>query len=212
MQTNDWKIWQLADSAFPVGGFAHSGGLEAAWRAGEVTDERSLLRFLEGGLFQCAHATAPLAVWACREPEKLAEADELCDLVLNHPVANRASRAQGRGLLAAGRQVFSMSLSPPIGHFGPVFGSLCHCLDIGQARAAALFLFINLRGGISAAVRLGIVGPMAGQAIQHQLATTGQKLAETALAILPEDVTQTAPVAELLQACHDRLYSRLFQT
>jgi urease accessory protein len=32
----DWLLWQLADSAFPTGGFAHSGGLEAAWQHGEI--------------------------------------------------------------------------------------------------------------------------------------------------------------------------------
>lgn len=27
---SDWIAWQLCDSAFPAGAFAHSGGLEAA--------------------------------------------------------------------------------------------------------------------------------------------------------------------------------------
>ena len=28
---DSWLVWQIADSGFPTGGFAHSGGLEAAW-------------------------------------------------------------------------------------------------------------------------------------------------------------------------------------
>ena len=29
-----WRLWQLVDSSFPTGAFAHSGGLEAASHAG----------------------------------------------------------------------------------------------------------------------------------------------------------------------------------
>ena len=40
-----WLVLQLADSAFPVGGFAHSSGLEAAVQSGWVRDVRSIENF-----------------------------------------------------------------------------------------------------------------------------------------------------------------------
>ena len=35
---SDWLTWQVVDSAFPTGAFAHSFGLESAWQQGEVED------------------------------------------------------------------------------------------------------------------------------------------------------------------------------
>ena len=35
-------VWQLVDSAFPTGAFAHSLGLEAAWHHGEVASRDDL--------------------------------------------------------------------------------------------------------------------------------------------------------------------------
>ncbi|KAL2632799.1 hypothetical protein R1flu_004278 [Riccia fluitans] len=41
----DWTTWQLLDSLFPTGGFAHSYGLETAYQGGVVTDCVSLQRY-----------------------------------------------------------------------------------------------------------------------------------------------------------------------
>jgi urease accessory protein len=222
MKSAQWMVWQLADSAFPSGGFAHSGGLEAAWRAGHVADPPALEAYLQNQLCQWANATAPLALWAHRQGGAILEADALCDLVLNHPIANRASRAQGRGLLSAARQIFQAGeivemnrqltdAASPM-HMAPVFGGVCRCLEISEEETANLYLFVNLRGGVSAAVRLGIIGPLAAGAMQARLAQKAIEFAQAAARIAPDDVAQTSPVADLLQACHDRLYSRLFQT
>ena len=73
-------------------------------------------------------------------------------------------------------------------------------------------MFLSLRGTVSAAVRLGIVGPHAAQAMQHRLSRRAEEQGRVALEVPVEDVAQTSPVADLFQACHDRLYSRLFQS
>jgi urease accessory protein len=58
-------VLMLADSRFPAGGHAHSGGLEGAVTAGMVTDVGSLELFLRGRLVTAGLVAAGLAAAAC---------------------------------------------------------------------------------------------------------------------------------------------------
>jgi len=93
---SDWLIWQLADSAFPTGGFAHSGGLEAARQQGEVRGGESLMEYLQVSLRQLAQASMPFAHATFAGTRAFEEVDQRCDAFLSNHVANRASRAQGQ--------------------------------------------------------------------------------------------------------------------
>jgi urease accessory protein len=98
------------------------------------------------------------------------------------------------------------------GHFAPVFGAVAQALDLSERGGTFGFMFVTLRGLISAAVRLGIVGPLDGQAIGHQLSAFARDVVERHAAADPNQSAQTAPLVELLGMTHDRLYSRLFQS
>src|SRR3982751_5356473 len=93
-------ILQLSDSAFPTGGFAHSGGLEAAWQCGEVRDGEALGRFLRDALWQAGRGVLPLSSAAHEDPARLAELDARCHAFLTNVVSRRASTVQGRAFLA----------------------------------------------------------------------------------------------------------------
>jgi urease accessory protein len=217
---NDWIIWQLADSGFPTGGFAHSGGVEAAFQYGEIRRSDTLKAFLEAALDQAGNATLPFVSDAFNQVEAFSMIDSYCDAFTSNHVANRASRLQGRAFLNSVDRAFGLEslriLREQVNdlpcHFAPVFGAVARILQIEQVPALRLFLFIQLRGWISSAVRLGIIGPLEGQSIQRQLSPVAERTVESCSDLGLDDVAQTAPLIDLFQGSQDRLYSRLFQS
>lgn len=219
---HDWLIWQVADSAFPVGSFAHSNGLEAAWQQNRVMDAGSLTGFIEASMSQAARASLPLAMATQRDPARFERWDLLCHATLSNHVANRASRAQGMSLLATAEKVYGGCELSQLraearsdrlrGHLAPVFGFVANVLAIDPGQTARLLLFLHLRGLISSAIRLGIVGPLEGQSIQAGLSSHAERMARVGAALPVEEAAQTSPLIELMSATQDRLYSRLFQS
>lgn len=227
-----WLLWQLSDSAFPTGGFAHSAGLEAAWQQGEVKKRGELVSFVEASLHQLGRAALPFVSAAHNEPGRLPEFDPLCEAFTTNHVANRASRAQGKAFLTAVQRIFlagqASRISPiktdeanmetgkmPVlqfNHYPCVFGSALKLLDVPQETTNRLFFFNHLRGIMAAAVRLNIIGPMEGQVVQHQLSSTAEDVLKACASLTLDDIAQTSPLLDVWQGTQDRLYSRLFQS
>jgi len=219
---NEWLLWQLADSAFPTGGFAHSGGLEAAYQHQAVRGGTELTGYLRTALNQLAHASLPFVHAAFINEPAFAEVDLRCDAFLSNHVTNRASRLQGQALLATCERVFASTALQQFHdevveaglptHSAPIWGKVVRTLELSPASTARLFVFTQLRGWISAAVRLNVVGPLEGQRVQHGLAAEAERCAAQFGDVTLEDICQTAPLLDLWQGTQDRLYSRLFQT
>src|SRR5689334_165109 len=101
----------LADGRLPSGGHAHSSGLEAQVSAGRVRDVRDLAGFLRGKLATTGLVAAAFAAAACRRPAEWPSLDDGLDARTPSPALRRASRAQGRALLRAGRAMWPL---PPV--------------------------------------------------------------------------------------------------
>ncbi len=208
---------QLADSAFPTGGFAHSAGLEAHVQAGELA---SLEAYALEHVDQLARGSLPLVAAVHAEPARLAEVDAFATSILWSHVAARASRAQGRALLDVAARSFGhaelagartrLAQHELAGHLAPAFGFVTRALGVELDDALATFLHLGVRGLLSAAVRLGVAGPTEAQQLHHRL--HGALDAALARELALDEVAQPSPLVELLGATHDRLYSRLFQS
>lgn len=218
----DWLILQLADSAFPTGGFAHSAGLEAAWQNGAIPDAAALQDALTDGLWQAGYGLLPLANSAFADGARLEELDELADVFLNNHVANRSSRTQGRAFLSTCARCFPLpgvsALQERVRtaklrqHLGPLTGALGRELGLEREWMQKLCLFTALRTMVSAAVRLGIVGPFQGQQMQFCCYAIVDEILQQCADLTDADLAQSAPRLDLYQGTHDRLYSRLFSS
>ena len=215
-------LWQLIDSGFPAGAFAHSGGLEAGVQHGRVVAGSGVLSFARQSLSQAGRSALPLVTAAHSDPDRLPTLDELADVFLSNPVANRASRAQGRAFLTGAARSFPRTPAGSIGdrvrcdhlcgHYAPLFGVVFAALGVGLADTQRAFLFMTIRGVASAAVRLGAITAYEAQEVQTMVAADIDRTIEQCGALTPAEIAQTAPLIDLCQSTHDRLYSRLFQS
>jgi len=220
MSESEWLTWQIVDSAFPTGAFAHSFGLESAWQQGEVEDLGALDRFLRSSVLQAGYATLPLLNSAYLHPERLVSLDELCEVFLVNAVANRASRIQGRSLVATASRIWPSDGLAEIlavtrttcAHVAPLTGATLRVVGLPLATAQRVAIFSAARAVLAAAVRLGMAGSFEAQRMQYGSVEWLEEIARRGAGLTAEDLAQTAPVIDILQGGHDRLYSRLFQS
>jgi urease accessory protein len=217
-----WRVLQIADSAFPTGGFAHSAGLEAATQLGAARTSDQLDTYIRVHLWNVGNASLPFVAAAYDQPDEVWAMDARIDAFLTNHVANRASRTQGRAFVATCARVFD---EPPLAsfaargrtravtaHFAPLFGASLAVLAIERRDALALHLYLALRGVALAAVRLGVVGPHEAQRLLERHATTLDVVLMQCASLRADDAATTAPLVDIFGATHDRLYSRLFQS
>ncbi|GAB2730589.1 urease accessory protein UreF [Streptomyces bullii] len=214
----------LADGRFPAGGHAHSGGAEAAVKAGRVTGAASLADFCRGRLHTAGLVSASLAAAAALGTDPVA-LDAAADARTPSPALRAAARRLGRQLMRAARatwpsrQLDALAREFPKGAHQPVvLGLAARAAGLGPLDAAYCAAYESVSGPATATVRLLSLDPLDATAVLARLAPETDLVADRAVEaarrvvdggvdVLP---AASAPLLEIGAEVHAAWAVRLF--
>jgi urease accessory protein len=194
----------LADGRFPAGGHAHTGGAEAAVRAGHITGAESLEDFCRGRLHTAGLVAASLAAAAALGHDP-ADLDAAADARTPSPALRVAARKLGRQLMRAARATWpSTELDAVAGKFPKgahqpvVLGLAARAAGLGPGDAAHCAAYESVSGPATATVRLLSLDPFDATAVLARLAPELDRVADravTAARSAAADGTDALPAA-----------------
>lgn len=216
--------------AWPIGAFAHSGGLEWAVEAGHVTDRAStcawLLALIGHGAIRNDLVLFTYAFRAARAGDERALA-EVADLALASQVGHERrleSTAQGAAFVRIARSASGVErFAPQVEALGdveaayPVVAAILFAgRDIDLARALTAWLHGAVSNLVSAAQRLVPLGQTDGQLTLRDCRAAVLCAVEDACALPDGDPFEALGgctlVADLGCMAHETQYTRLFRT
>jgi urease accessory protein len=162
----------LADSRFPTGAHAHSGGVEASCARGDIRTLDDLVEFIDGRLATVAPTEAAFAAAACDTRFEWAELDAELAIRTLSPRLRSVSRSLGRQLLRAASRAWPATRQGELlglDHSGPMqpvaLGAVARAAGLAPIDAALCSLH-HLVGSITtASVRLLGLDPFDVQAL-----------------------------------------------
>ncbi len=166
----------LADGRFPAGGHAHSGGAEAAVKAGRITGASGLESFCRGRLHTAGLVSAGLAAAAALGMDP-AELDAAADARTPSPALRGVARRLGRQLMRAARvtwpsaELDALARQFPKGAHQPVvLGVAARAAGLGAEDAAYCSVYEGVSGPATATVRLLSLDPFDATGVVARLA------------------------------------------
>lgn len=214
---------ELQDGTFPAGRFVHSAGLEAWLNAHPGAGEdavRSVVAAHLAGSVATLDAVFLSSAW--RDPERAPGLDEHLTAYKTSAAARSASEGAGRQLAFAATRVvpgadrlaYLGAVADEVvpGNQAVVDGVLSRHVGVGVEDAVLGYLRGAAAGLLSAAVRLGRIGPLSARRIGFAMHPDVAALTQVALGTAEADVYTATPDLEIHAMRHERSTGRLFTT
>jgi urease accessory protein len=220
------RLFQIADSSFPTGGYAFSHGLEGLHALRLIRTIDDVYQFARVHVEESLASQELPAVRISGECfhrhdlDRFDELDRILTLVKPVPAFRASSQRMGRSLLTLGVELFPSSFLLEIhggvsqgnraGNFAVAFGAVAASAGAEAGAAEIAFAAGSLNGYVAAAVRLGVIGQSSAQQIVVALEPVLERAIDTARTIDTHSIGGYAPLIDIAGMRQLDLPGRLF--
>lgn len=220
------QLFQIHDSAFPIGSYTHSYGMETYIQEDAIRTKADLIDYCQSYLFHnLVRGDAILiqeAYRAAKEEDvnKLLELEQLCGAMKLAKESRDASVNVGRqfirtishletdAFLAKWKErIDNQSIK---GHYAILYGIYSAKAGMDVHYAVMTFLYATINGLITNAVRSVPFGQNTGVQAMHKLIQPITEAASLVATLTKDDISNNALGIELASMKHEYLFSRLF--
>ncbi|MFC9541808.1 urease accessory protein UreF [Lysinibacillus sp. NPDC056959] len=219
-------LLQIHDSAFPIGSYTHSYGMETYIQRDLIRTKEQLIQFCKAYLMQNLVYGDAIIIQesfhaaVSKDEARLKKLDELCGAMKLAKESRDASVNVGKQFV---RTVAPLVENPFIeqwkekiereevkGHYAVLYGIYCEEFGINVYHAIMTFMYASISGLVQNAVRSVPFGQNTGVQALHELLAYVEQAAKKVIDLTIDDLANNALGIELASMKHEFLFSRLF--
>jgi len=224
MDDSLWHILQTTDSAFPVGGFAHSYGFEGMVQANLITTPDDVDEFLTRNWIPLlTHVDFPLvrlSRQAAESDEAIYRLDQLAWACRPTSESRHAQQQMGRQRLKLMAEIRrhprltklaqAVENNEWMANWPVVWGVESHCLNIALDFSLISYGYQSINGIMAASMKLIRIGPTEVQRIMSRHGARLSEAVKLSEQINEDEIGWFSPLLDICGANHEVAYSRLF--